>query len=215
MRSFGLYIHGSWKWQLFQLSINLGDTAQELNENHMQEKLRRAQEEVSKRQRGGTGGERDREKGGQRGQPTTGTDKSSGGKVKWSKKSCWLYSNKQNHMCMCLPVCTDVCMHEGTQQRRAPSKGSLLTDQCMSLYIGVSPMIGGDGLFSFNSKLAVLVSEPDVQIKKVRHAHLILVNLPLHISPACQLLCDSNHHRHMPLLRAPLWAPLLPYAQQL
>lgn len=68
-------------------------------------------------------------------------------------------------------------------------------------------MIGGDGLFSFNSKLAVLVSEPDVQIKKVRHAHLILVNLPLHISPACQLLCDSNHHRHMPLLCAPLWAP--------
>lgn len=59
-------------------------------------------------------------------------------------------------------------------------------------------MIGGDGLFSFNSKLAVLVSEPDVQIKKVRHAHLILVNLPLHISPVCQLLRDSNHHRHMP-----------------
>lgn len=71
-------------------------------------------------------------------------------------------------------------------------------------------MIGGDGLFSFNSKLAVLVSEPDVQIKKVRHAHLILVNLPLHISPACQLLCDSNHHRHMPLLRAPLWVPPTP-----
>lgn len=70
-------------------------------------------------------------------------------------------------------------------------------------------MIGGDGLFSFNSKLAVLVSEPDVQIKKVRHAHLILVNLPLHISPACQLLCDSNHHRHMPLLSAPLRVPPL------
>lgn len=71
----------------------------------------------------------------------------------------------------------------------------------------LSPMIGVDGLFSFNSKLAALVSEPDVQIKKVRHAHLILVNLPLHISPACQLLCDSNHHRHMPLLCAPLRAP--------
>lgn len=86
----------------------------------------------------------------------------------------------------------------------------LLTDQFMSLYLAVSPMIGGDGLFSFNSKLAVLVSEPDVQIKKVRHAHLILVNLPLHISPACQFLCDSNHHRHMPLLCTPLWAPTPP-----
>lgn len=42
-------------------------------------------------------------------------------------------------------------------------------------------MIGGDGLFSFNYKLAVLVSEADGQIKKVRHAHLILANLPLHI----------------------------------
>lgn len=36
--SSGLYIHGSWKWQHVQLSINLGDTAQGLNENHMQEK---------------------------------------------------------------------------------------------------------------------------------------------------------------------------------
>lgn len=44
-----------------------------------------------------------------------------------------------------------------------------------------SLMIGGDGLFSLNYKLAVLVSEADGQIKKVRHAHLILVNLPLHI----------------------------------
>lgn len=82
-----------------------------------------------------------------------------------------------------------------------------LTDQRMSLCIGLSPVIGGDGLSSFNHKLAVLVGEADVQIKKVRHARLILVNLPLHISPACQLLCDSNHHRHMPLLRARLCEP--------
>lgn len=34
---------------------------------------------------------------------------------------------------------------------------------------------------SFNYKLAVLVSEADGQIRKVRRAHLILVNLPLHI----------------------------------
>lgn len=51
MCSSGLYIHGSWKWQLVQLSINLEDTAQELNENHMNTNLRREQEEVSKRQR--------------------------------------------------------------------------------------------------------------------------------------------------------------------
>lgn len=106
-----------------------------------------------------------------------------------------------------------VCMHERTQRNGAlaqPSDGFPCTEiSVLSLYISVSPMIGGDGLFSFNSKLAVLVSEPDVQIKKVRHAHLILVNLPLHISPACQLLCDSNHHRHMPLLCAPLWVPPL------
>lgn len=60
----------------------------------------------------------------------------------------------------------------------------------------------------FNHKLAVLVGQADAQIKKVRHARLILVNPPPasppahplspHISPACQLLCDSNHHRHMP-----------------
>lgn len=86
-----------------------------------------------------------------------------------------------------------------TTKQRLP----LLTDQCTRLCIGLSPVIGGDGLFSFNYKLAVLVSEADVQIKKVRHARLILVNLPLHISPACQLLCDSNHHRHMPLLCEP------------
>lgn len=178
MRSSGLYIHGSWKWQLFQLSINLGDTAQELNGNHMQEKLRR--KKWARDTERGTGGERDTER-----------KREGGGKVKWSARFCWLYSNKQNHMCICM--CVDVC--EGTQQ--------LLIDQ--TLHIGVWPVIGGDGLVSFNSKLAVLVSEPDVQIKKVRHAHLILVNLPLHISPACQLLCDSNHHRHMPLLRAPLW----------
>lgn len=72
----------------------------------------------------------------------------------------------------------------------------------MSLSVGASVVTGGDCLLSFNSKLAVLVSEADVQIKKVRHAHLILVNLPLHISQACQLLCDSNHHRHMPLVCA-------------
>lgn len=108
-----------------------------------------------------------------------------------------------------------VCMREGTQHHGVPPpprKRSLLTDQCMSLYIGVSPMIGGDGLFSFNSKLAVLVREPDLQIKKVRHAHLILVNLPLHISPACQLLCDSNHHRHKPLLWPPWISPTLAYS---
>lgn len=86
----------------------------------------------------------------------------------------------------------------GALHDRAKARRSQIS--CMSLYIGLSPVIGGDGLLSFNSKLAVLVSEPDAQIKKVRHAHLILVNLPLHISPARQLLCDSNHHRHMPLL---------------
>lgn len=111
-------------------------------------------------------------------------------------------------MCATTYVC--LCMREEPQrhgERAQPSKGSLLTDQCMSLCIGLSPVIGGDGLFSFNYKLAVLVSEADVQIKKVRHARLILVNLPLHISPACQLLCDSNHHRHMPLLCARLCEP--------
>ncbi len=52
--SSGLYIHGSWKWQHVQLSINLGDTAQGLNENHMQEKQGAGrQEAVSRRQRGG------------------------------------------------------------------------------------------------------------------------------------------------------------------
>lgn len=61
MHSSGLYIHGSWKWQLIQLSINLGDTAQELNENHMQEKWeeraeRSEQEPEGHRHRRGGGG---------------------------------------------------------------------------------------------------------------------------------------------------------------
>ncbi len=108
-------------------------------------------------------------------------------------------------MRVCAGVCARTCAcMKGRGSTGRLHKQRLPTDKCMSLYIGLSPVIGGDGLFSFNSKLAVLVSEPDVQIKKVRHAHLILVNLPLHISPACQLLCDSNHHRHMPLLCAPL-----------
>lgn len=109
--------------------------------------------------------------------------------------------------------CALACVHawRDTATLHGQEKGSLLSDHCTSLSVGVTSDWGGDGLFSFNSKLAVLVSEPDVQIKKVRHAHLILVNLPLHISPACQLLCDSNHHRHMPLLCAapPPHTPLL------
>lgn len=198
MRSSELYIHGSWKGQLFQLSINPGDTAQELNENHMQEKLRREQEEVSKRQRG-AGGDRDTGKADLQQRNQAAERKSD------LRGFCCLYSNKLNHMCIRMCACMDVRMREGTQRHRAASqasKGSMPTDRCMFLCDGVSPMIGGDGLFSFNSKLAVLVSEPDMQIKKVRHAHLILVNLPLHISPACQPLCDSNHHTRMPLLCA-------------
>ena len=140
-------------------------------------------------------------KEGRGGRPTTVADKSGSGKVNWSERFCWLYSNKQNHMCACggpgLRVRGDAAK-QGALRDRAEACRSQIS--CTSLYSGLSPVIGGDGLLSFNSKLAVLVSEPDVQIKKVRHAHLILVNLPLHISPACQLLCDSNHHRHMPLL---------------
>lgn len=97
---------------------------------------------------------------------------------------------------MCAATCVCMWVHEGPQ--RLPAHRSVY----VSLYWFVIND-RGDGLLSFNYKLAVLVSEADVQIKKVRHARLILVNLPLHISPACQLLCDSNHHRHMPLLCVP------------
>lgn len=83
---------------------------------------------------------------------------------------CWLISlNKQNHMA-----------HDGVhaQQSLFPNRGGI----GMRLFTPrPSPMIGADGPFSFNYKLAVLVSEADGQIKKVRHAHLIPVNLPLHI----------------------------------
>lgn len=82
-----------------------------------------------------------------------------------------------------------------------------------SLYVsfcGCHQRLRGDGLFSFNSKLAVLVSEPDVQIKKVRHAHLILVNLPLHISPACQLMWQQPSQTHaFALCTPPPHTPLL------
>lgn len=100
---------------------------------------------------------------------------------------------------MCARVCACVMGYSNPARsgKGLPALRSLYVSFC-----GCHQRLGGDGLFSFNSKLAVLVSEPDVQIKKVRHAHLILVKLPLHISPACQLLCDSNHHRHMPLLCA-------------
>lgn len=99
-------------------------------------------------------------------------------------------------------ACECVCV--GLQTNRVQT---LLEQTCVSLYIGLSLMIEGDCLFSFNYKLAVLVSEADMQIKKVRHAHLILVNLPPHILPGCQLLCDSSHHRHMPLLCPHLCEP--------
>lgn len=108
---------------------------------------------------------------------------------------------------MCAGVCACVTGYSN------PARSGKGLTALRSLYVsfcGCHQRLGGDGLFSFNSKLAVLVSEPDVQIKKVRHAHLILVNLPLHISPACQLLCDSNHHRHMPLLCAPPHPPHTP-----
>lgn len=109
---------------------------------------------------------------------------------------------------MCAGVCACVTGYSNPARsgKGLPALRSLYVSFC-----GCHQRLRGDGLFSFNSKLAVLVSEPDVQIKKVRHAHLILVNLPLHISPACQLLCDSNHHRHMPLLCAPptTHAPLM------
>lgn len=200
MQSSGLYFHGSWKWQHIQLSINLGRYCTRADWKPHAGEMRRAQAGRSEQRERGIGG----------GEPTTVTDKSGNGKVERSERFYWLSSNKQNHMCATTYVC--LCMHEEPQQHgecAQPSKGSPLTDQCMSLCIGLSPVIGGDGLFSFNYKLAVLVSEADVQIKKVRHARLILVNLPLHISPACQLLCDSNHHRHMPLLCARLCEPPL------
>lgn len=114
---------------------------------------------------------------------------------------------------MCAGVCACVTGYSNPARsgKGLPALRSLYVSFC-----GCHQRLGGDGLFSFNSKLAVLVSEPDVQIKKVRHAHLILVNLPLHISPACQLLCDSNHHRHMPLLCAPPTHHTCPsYAKQL
>lgn len=108
---------------------------------------------------------------------------------------------------MCAGVCACVTGYSNPARsgKGLPALRSLYVSFC-----GCHQRLRGDGLFSFNSKLAVLVSEPDVQIKKVRHAHLILVNLPLHISPACQLLCDSNHHRHMPLLCAPPPPPHMP-----
>lgn len=144
------------------------------------------------------GREGEKEEGGQRGQPTSEEINQAAEKLSDLRGSAG-FSQINRTICACMRG----------QYSRGPSDARqkalcLLTDQCASLYISLSPMIEGDGLFSFNSKLAVLVSEPDLQIKKVRHAHLILVNLPLHISPACQLLCDSNHHRHMPLLCAPL-----------
>lgn len=111
-------------------------------------------------------------------------------------------------------VRTDACGDTATLGACTVKKKAPCSQITVRRFLSVSPVIGGDGLFSFNSKLAVLVSEADVQIKKVRHAHLILVNLPLLISPACQLLCDSNHHRHMPLLCAPQGPPHPPTPRQ-
>lgn len=128
------------------------------------------------------------------GERTAATDKSGNGKSKVIGEVLLAYFKQTK------PYVQNVCDAASTHHQ---AKAPLLTDQRTRLCIGLSAVIGGDGLFSFNYKLAVLVSEADVQIKKVRHARLILANLPLHISPACQLLCDSNHHRHMPLLCEP------------
>lgn len=62
--------------------------------------------------------------------------------------------------------------------QRTPLITGRLHFHCRFLYYASSSVIGGDSLLSFNSKLAVLVCGADVWIKKVRHAHLILVNLP-------------------------------------
>lgn len=104
MHSSGMYIHGSWKWQLIQLSINLGDTGQGLNENRMQEKWGKSRKEWARDRQGDRRRIRQKEKWGERGQPTIGADKSGSGKVKCSKRSCWLYSNKQNHMWICMSM---------------------------------------------------------------------------------------------------------------
>lgn len=94
---------------------------------------------------------------------------------------------------MCAGVCACVTGYSNPARsgKGLPALRSLYVSFC-----GCHQRLRGDGLFSFNSKLAVLVSEPDVQIKKVRHAHLILVNLPLHISPACQLMWQQPSQTH-------------------
>lgn len=108
---------------------------------------------------------------------------------------------------MCAGVCACVTGYSNPARsgKGLPALRSLYVSFC-----GCHQRLRGDGLFSFNSKLAVLVSEPDVQIKKVRHAHLILVNLPLHISPACQLLWQQPSQTHaFALCTPPPHTPLL------
>lgn len=94
-------------------------------------------------------------------------------------------------MCAGVCVCVTGYSNPARSGKGLPALRSLYVSFC-----GCHQRLRGDGLFSFNSKLAVLVSEPDVQIKKVRHAHLILVNLPLHISPACQLMWQQPSQTH-------------------
>lgn len=108
---------------------------------------------------------------------------------------------------MCAGVCACVTGYSNPARsgKGLPALRSLYVSFC-----GCHQRLRGDGLFSFNSKLAVLVSEPDVQIKKVRHAHLILVNLPLHISPACQLMWQQPSQTHaFALCTPPPHTPLL------
>lgn len=88
-------------------------------------------------------------------------------------------------------------------------RGSVTPEQqklaCSSEINCLSPVIGGDGLSSFNSKLAVLVSEADVGMNKGQTCPFNPAKSPpsLLASPSASM-CDGKHHRRMPFLCAPI-----------
>lgn len=97
------------------------------------------------------------------------------------------------------------------QQHRAPCTINQPWSQIsVRLFILVCHQwLGATASSSFNSKLAVLVSEPDVQIKKVRHAHLILVNLPpSHLASLSASVWQQPSQTHA----FALWVPTPPPA---
>lgn len=161
----------------------------------MQEKLRRVREEESKRQKG-SGGHWDlqgAEMGGG-GQPT---EKKSDlrGSVAFVQINKTICAYKRAHAWTRARACERPLLPNASGKRLHGRR---------SVYVSLEQRVtsdwgpvGAGGLFSFNSKLAVLVSQPDMQIKKGQTCPLNPGKSPPSHLPQPVSFCVTATIRHM------------------